>query len=72
MTSSHTGANLAAKVYECLTAFKIADKVVNIVGDNAENNSTMVTALNELVQRKTRIGYVRCLNHVLNLVVKVR
>ncbi|KAL1937892.1 hypothetical protein VTO73DRAFT_12785 [Trametes versicolor] len=71
LTKAHTGKYLAEKVMECLEEFGIAEKVLAVTCDNAENNMTMVKAMH-VIQPKFRgpIARVRCFGHVLNLVVK--
>ena len=77
----HSGENMAAAVEACLLELDLAPKLVSITGDNAANNETMVS---DLYHRLARIrlqgkqelrfkgldSYIRCLAHILNLIVK--
>jgi hypothetical protein len=73
----HTGENLAGAIEELLLELKITHKLLSITGDNASNNETMVVQLSENLQKSGAntlfcgLGsYVRCLAHILNLIVK--
>lgn len=50
----------------------LLDKILSLVCDNAENNSTMTDALAVLLPNfQGKKGRIRCFAHILNLVVKV-
>ncbi|KAG6808836.1 hypothetical protein H0H92_002699 [Tricholoma furcatifolium] len=54
-----------------LTEYKIQDKIIGIVLDNASNNDTLVNELSAIVPRfRGSKTHVRCFTHILNLVVK--
>jgi hypothetical protein len=81
----HSGENMAEMVADVLKELDIERKLLTITGDNASNNETMVSDLFCRLQEKfskesctpdspiSRFGgldsYVRCLAHVLNLIV---
>ncbi|KAL1940908.1 hypothetical protein VTO73DRAFT_7544 [Trametes versicolor] len=71
LDSAHTGAYLAEKMAQCLIEYGIEKKVLAVTCDNAENNSTMMTKLEAILPtiRGSKVR-VRCLAHILNLVVK--
>jgi hypothetical protein len=74
----HSGENLAAAVEEMLTELNLERKLITITGDNASNNERMVSELSQNLRRKLGVdpifrgldSYVRCLAHILNLIVK--
>ncbi|EUC56015.1 hypothetical protein RSOL_154710, partial [Rhizoctonia solani AG-3 Rhs1AP] len=71
LTESHTGNYLAERIHDCLSRFGIADKVLSVCCDNAANNGTIVTRLQELLPNfEGPSARVRCLPHVVNLVAK--
>lgn len=76
-----SGENMARIVSELLHELDIKCKVLSITGDNASNNETLVEELNSSLYEKFAKGpntlrfcgqesYIRCLAHVLNLIVK--
>lgn len=57
---------------ECLIGYGIEKRVLAVTCDNAENNSTMMTHLETLVPQIRGLKVrVRCMAHIINLVVKV-
>jgi hypothetical protein len=68
---SHTGDNLSETVIQILQAHGIADRVLSITTDNASNNNTMMTGVQEkmqsLVLSGTSIFRVPCIAHVIQL-----
>ncbi|KAK9364536.1 ribonuclease H-like domain-containing protein, partial [Lipomyces kononenkoae] len=73
----HSGANLADTVEELLIELDLEHKLISITGDNATNNERMASELFERLQERLPEplfrgidSYVRCLAHILNLVVK--
>lgn len=68
---SHTGSNLNDTVIQILQHHKIADRVLSITTDNATNNNTMITGIQEtvqsLLQSGTLIFRVPCITHVIQL-----
>jgi hypothetical protein len=76
----HSGENVAPAVHTLLTELNLKEKLLTITGDNAGNNETMVSelfhTLMETAHDKNEIpfqgldGYIRCLAHILNLIVK--
>ena len=78
LTGSHSGKNMARAVLETVSELGLQEKLFTITGDNASNNDTMVTdvynVLKEDLGDRAKFlypdGYVRCLAHILNLVVK--
>jgi hypothetical protein len=68
---SHTGGNLSETVIQILQAHGIADQVLSITTDNASNNNTMMTGIQEkmqsLVPSGTSIFRVPCIAHVIQL-----
>jgi hypothetical protein len=75
----HSGENLAAAVKAMLMELGLESKLIAITGDNATNNEVMVSELYHSL-KATNPGkeplfqgedsYVRCLAHILNLIVK--
>ena len=79
----HSGENLAAAIEITLTELGLEQKLITITGDNASNNETMASALFYCLSEKLKArggdttllyqgldSYVRCLAHILNLIVK--
>jgi hypothetical protein len=74
----HSGENLAAAVGAMLLELNLEHKLLTITGDNATNNEQMVLQLFHDLQQKLDTqplfrgldSYVRCLAHILNLIVK--
>ena len=72
--------NLAAAVQLTLSELDLEEKLIIITGDNASNNETMASELyytlkgkigeSSTLQFQGLDSYIRCLAHILNLVVK--
>lgn len=72
---THTGANLSAVLLERLQQFDIQDRVLAITTDNASNNNTLITSIQESMQslnlpNNTPIVRIPCLAHVIQLSLK--
>ena len=76
-----SGENMAQIVFELLHELDIESKVLSITSDNASNNETLVEEFNSSLcehfvgspnplRFKGQESYIRCLAHVLNLIVK--
>lgn len=78
LCGTHSGENLAAAVETLLEELGLEHKLITITGDNASNNETMVSELFHNLQENLNSAplfqgldsYVRCLAHILNLIVK--
>lgn len=78
LSGPHSGENLAAAVEDMLMELGLEQKLITITGDNASNNERMVSHLSQSLRQKLGINplfrgpdsYVRCLAHILNLIVK--
>ncbi|KAJ5550757.1 hypothetical protein N7461_005455 [Penicillium sp. DV-2018c] len=80
LQGSHTGVHMAAAVYQTLVELDLTTKLTTITGDNATNVQDMVSRLSETLAKESfpeqlrfhggDDGYVRCLAHILNLIVK--
>jgi hypothetical protein len=74
----HSGENLAAAVEALLVELHLESKLIAITGDNASNNEAMAHELHESLKKRLSSpplfqgleSYVRCLAHILNLIVK--
>jgi hypothetical protein len=74
----HTGENIAATVYKTLVELGLTSKLTTITGDNASNIQEMVSELHLTLEEKSLQpirfrgvdSYIRCLAHILNLIVK--
>jgi hypothetical protein len=68
---SHTGSNLSETVFKILQEHGITDRVLSITTDNASNNNTMMTSVQETAQllglSNTSIFRVPCIVHVIQL-----
>jgi hypothetical protein len=68
---SHTGANLSETVFRILQEHSIADRVLSITTDNATNNNTMMTSVQETLQSlgltQTSTFRIPCIAHVIQL-----
>ena len=68
----HDGINIAACVRGVLLEYGIADQIGYYILDNASNNNTAVESL-EATSRRSEVNgstRLRCLGHIINLVVK--
>ena len=68
----HEGINIAACVRGVLLEYGIADQIGHYILDNASNNNTAVESLEAASRRPEFNGStrLRCLGHIINLVVK--
>jgi hypothetical protein len=72
----HTGENMASEVWKIIDNFEIAQKVGYFVLDNATNNCTALRSLQTKLQEgglslfNASERRLRCMGHILNLVVK--
>jgi hAT family C-terminal dimerisation region len=76
----HSGENVATAIHTMLSELDLQEKLITITGDNAGNNETMVSelfhGLQDTAVEKDKIqfegldSYVRCIAHILNLIVK--
>ena len=71
---SHTGGHLSETVFQILQEHGIADRVLSITTDNASNNNTMMTSIQETIQSyglsNTSIFRIPCIAHVIQLSLK--
>jgi hypothetical protein len=74
LEGEHDGFNLAEYLVEVLEEFGITDRLLGITADNASNNSTMISHLDEYFKKSyPDAGFngiwnqVECMAHVLNL-----
>jgi len=78
VASPHDGFTLFNALLKCLQERKLEHKVFSITLDNAKNNNNMVGSLRKnLLERHLMLGngdllHMRCVAHVLNLIVKER
>lgn len=71
----HTGHELAKIVYSCVQKHWIEDKVMAITTDNASNNTTLLSAMQDMVAEiskddgmfKNKIQHIPCLSHIIQL-----
>jgi len=73
VVGQHTGENLAQLLFHCLEDYECSDKLLSITCDNASNNGSLLDNLIELLPWGSRLkecGYIRCLAHILNLIVQ--
>ena len=69
---THSGVNLSAVLLDLLQQHNIVDRVLAITTDNASNNNTLMSSIQESVQslnldHKTTIIRVPCIAHVIQL-----
>jgi hypothetical protein len=72
---THSGVNLSGVLMELLQQHEITDRVLAITTDNASNNNTLVSSIQESVQsldleEETTIIRVPCIAHVIQLSLK--
>ncbi|KAJ9480686.1 hypothetical protein VN97_g12853 [Penicillium thymicola] len=72
LSGTHSGVNLGKIVLQILQKHQITDRVLAVTTDNASNNKTLITAINDSIhelQLKTdsTIIQVPCLAHVIQL-----
>ncbi|KAJ5974771.1 hypothetical protein N7481_008478 [Penicillium waksmanii] len=77
LRGTHSGENIAQAVFGMLQELNLQQKLLTITGDNASNNEAMVIFLHDLLKTQCQepqfLGldsYIRCLAHILNLIVK--
>jgi hypothetical protein len=64
---SHTGGNLAERIFEILDDYEISDKVKTLTTDGGSN---MIKIYNELNNKTLEITQILCSAHQINLAVK--
>lgn len=72
LSGSHTGVNLSEVVLKLLRQHKITDRVLAVTTDNASNNKTMISSIQESLQslelnNGSTIVRVPCIAHVIQL-----
>lgn len=72
---THSGVNLSAVLLDLLQQHRIVDRVLTITTDNASNNNTLMSSIQESVQSldlddNTAIIRVPCIAHVIQLSLK--
>lgn len=72
---THSGVNLSAVLLDLLQRHQIVDRVLTITTDNASNNNTLMSSIQESVQSldlddNTAIIRVPCITHVIQLSLK--
>ncbi|KAJ8495678.1 hypothetical protein ONZ45_g12768 [Pleurotus djamor] len=72
LIGSHTGANLAEVVWQTMLSFGLVGKVVAIVMDNASNNDTLMSTLEQLHRQSgydfpAKSSRLRCIPHTIHL-----
>ena len=71
----YSGENLAQIVHDSLHKNNLCDKLHCVTTDNASNNNTMVESLSTILKQEDNViwnhntRHVRCLAHIINLVV---
>jgi len=66
----HTGDNIAAEIIDVIRTYGIEDKVGYFTLDNATNNDAAMEAIGKELGFSALERRVRCIGHVINLVVK--
>jgi hypothetical protein len=69
ITDCHNGKAIAANVLAVINDYSLRDKVSFFVLDNALSNDTAVAVLGETLQFNPKVRQLRCVGHILNLVV---
>jgi hypothetical protein len=76
-TTDHSGAGMAEIVNKCLQEFDIQDRLKCITMDNASNNDTLASHLEDLLSKSnseiiwdSQMSRIRCFAHIINLAVK--
>lgn len=67
LSGTHSGENLSAILLDVLVQHQIQERVLAITTDNASNNYTLVTALQQSLSDTTTVIRVPCLAHVIQL-----
>lgn len=75
LSGKHSGVNLGAVVPEILQRYDVQDRILASTTDNASNNSTLVSDLDESIQSlssdsDTTVIPVLCMSHVIQLSLK--
>lgn len=73
--SPHTGSNMAQLVVQTLEFYSLVNKLFCVTTDNASNNDTMVEELSDALWQRgvnwdATTHHIRCLAHIINLVVQ--
>ena len=70
--SRYSGENITAEIIEIIESYRIGHKIGYFTLDNASNNGTAVAAIVKHFDLpiKKNLRWVRCIGHVINLVVK--
>jgi len=72
----HTGEYMASLLYKTLEDFNISKSILTITRDNASNNDTMIDDIDAKLRYLSNNKWVgpntgiRCLSHILNLIVQ--
>jgi hypothetical protein len=67
VSGSHTGDKLSSVLLETLVEHEITDRVFGLTTDNASNNKTLATALQQALPDEAFITRIPCLAHVIQL-----
>ncbi|CAG8374928.1 unnamed protein product, partial [Penicillium salamii] len=67
ISGSHIGSNLSNTLLETLLDHNITDRVFGLTIDNALNNKTLTTSLQQALSKDTIITRIPCLAHVIQL-----
>lgn len=67
LQGKHTGSNLSNVLFDILRRHEIDQRVFAITTDNASNNKTLMTALQQAISDDTTLIRVPCLAHVIQL-----
>ena len=76
VNESHNGAVMASLVYEVINDFGFEDNIGYFVTDNVDSNDKALEVLNQIIRENGGQGFdvkerrLRCLDHIINLVVK--
>ncbi|OAA52146.1 Ribonuclease H-like protein [Cordyceps fumosorosea ARSEF 2679] len=70
LVERHSGENIAAEILDIIRSFGIEDKVGYFTLDNAANNDTAMREIAQELHFDPVRRRVRCVGHILNLVVK--
>ena len=70
LSGTHSGENLSAILLNVLIQHHIQDRVLAITTDNASNNNTLVSSLQQSLSDTTTVIRVPCLAHVIQLSLK--
>jgi hypothetical protein len=70
LVKRHSGENIAAEIVEVIKSFELEEKVGYFTLDNAGNNDTAMEVIAEVLGLDSTRRRVRCIGHIINLVVK--